>query len=52
MLTITASRFASALKDVTADAGWQALMPFRVGYPTLVPLPSPRRGVEEVTITA
>jgi hypothetical protein len=46
------SRFASALKDVTADAGWQALMPFRVGYPTLVPLPSPRRGVEEVTITA
>jgi hypothetical protein len=42
------SRFANALKDVTADAGWQALMPFRLGYPTLVPLPSPRRGAEEV----
>ena len=46
------SRFGNALKDLTADAGWQALMPFRLGYPTLVPLPSPRRGIQEVTIAA
>lgn len=42
------SRFGKALEDVTGDAGWHALMPFRLGYPTLVPLPSPRRQVEEV----
>jgi hypothetical protein len=44
------SRFGSALDNVIGDPGWHALMPFRLGYPTLVPLPSPRRHIEEVIV--
>jgi nitroreductase len=44
------SRFGNALKDIIGDPGWHALMPFRLGYPTLAPLPSPRRHVEEVIV--
>jgi hypothetical protein len=41
-------RFAAALKELVADAGWQALMPFRIGYPTVEAKPSPRRDVQSV----
>jgi len=44
------SRFGNALQDMIGDPGWHALMPFRLGYPTLAPLPSPRRHVEEVIV--
>lgn len=41
-------RFGNALKVLVADAGWQALMPFRIGYPTMEAKPSPRRDVHSV----
>jgi hypothetical protein len=44
------NRFGSALKDVTGDSAWQALMPFRLGYPTMAARASPRRHIEEVII--
>ena len=43
-------RFGSALKDMLGDPGWQALMPFRLGYPGAASLPSPRRDVSTVLI--
>ncbi len=39
-----------ALAELIGDADWQALMPFRIGYPTVTALASPRRAVEEVLI--
>lgn len=36
-------RFGSALAEIVGNIGWSALMPFRIGYPTAQPLPSPRR---------
>jgi hypothetical protein len=44
------NRFGSALRDVTGDSAWQALMPFRLGYPTMAARPSPRRHIEQVII--
>ncbi|MGC4106247.1 MAG: hypothetical protein QM753_07805 [Thermomicrobiales bacterium] len=36
------------LAALTGDTQWQAMMPFRIGYPTGVVLPSPRRPAEDV----
>lgn len=41
-------RFDSALKELVADADSQALMPFRIGYPTVEARPSPRRDLKSV----
>ena len=38
------------LAQLVGDSGWQALMPFRLGYPTVTPLASPRRWAEEVIV--
>jgi len=43
-------RFKRALADVTGDTAWHALMPFRLGYPTVIAQPSPRRHVEDVIV--
>ena len=43
-------RFGIALKELVADAGSQALMPFRIGYPTVAARPSPRRDLKSVLI--
>ena len=43
-------RFGNALKELVGDAGMQALMPFRVGYPTVEAKPSPRRDLKSVLI--
>lgn len=43
-------RFGIALKELVADAGIQALMPFRIGYPTVEAKPSPRRDVKTVLV--
>ena len=41
------SRFSDALSALT-PAGWQAVMAFRIGYPTETPCRAPRRWAEEV----
>jgi hypothetical protein len=43
-------RFGRALKEFVGDSGWEVLMPFRLGYPTVAALASPRRSVDEVVI--
>jgi hypothetical protein len=43
-------RFGNALKALAVGSGWQVLMPFRLGYPTVTALASPRRSVEEVVV--
>jgi hypothetical protein len=43
-------RFGNALKALLGDEGWQVLMPFRLGYPTRVGSPSPRRPVPSVLV--
>jgi hypothetical protein len=42
--------FGRALDDLVGDPGWQALMTFRVGYPTRPAALSPRRAAEAVLI--
>lgn len=42
--------FGNALKELIGDSHWQALMPFRMGYPLNDSLRSPRRSVEEVVV--
>ncbi len=37
-----------AVRGLVGEAGWHAIMPFRVGYPTGEALPSPRRGLSDV----
>lgn len=44
-----APQYARALSDLTGQA-WQAVMPFRVGYPTVPSQPSPRRSVQTVLV--
>ena len=44
------SRFGTALKELVADASSQALMPFRIGYPTVDSKPGPRRDLKAVLI--
>jgi hypothetical protein len=41
-------RFGDALKALIGDAPWEALMPFRLGYPTHEAFRSPRRAVNDV----
>jgi hypothetical protein len=43
------NEFSSALASLQ-PAGWQILFPFRVGYPTMTALESPRRPAEEVVM--
>jgi len=43
-------RFGRVLDELTKNTDWHGLMPFRLGYPTRVALPSPRRHIEEVII--
>jgi hypothetical protein len=47
----TANRFGVVLEQVAGNPAWQALMPFRFGYPTVTALASPRRTVGEVVFT-
>lgn len=42
--------FGMALNRLVADPAWQALMPFRLGYPLRAALPSPRRALEDVLL--
>ena len=43
-------RFGAALKELVVDANSQALMPFRIGYPTVAAKPSPRRDLKSVLV--
>jgi len=40
--------FGNAIAELIGDADWKGIMPFRIGYPTNMDLPSPRRGLEKV----
>ncbi len=42
--------YGAALRDLVGDPAWEALMPFRIGYPMREALPSPRRAVEDVLL--
>jgi hypothetical protein len=44
------SHFGEVLTKMVGDDRWAALMPFRVGYPTLPTLPSPRRDLQAVLL--
>jgi len=43
-------RFQRVLADLVGDASWQALMPFRLGHPTMPALRSPRRALADVLV--
>jgi hypothetical protein len=43
--------FGSALRELVANPNWQALFTFRIGYPTIGALSSPRRSVQEVVLS-
>ncbi len=43
--------YGAALRELVGDPAWQALMPFRIGYPLRAALPSPRRAVEDVLLS-
>jgi hypothetical protein len=45
-----APRFQGVLDALVGNPEWHALMPFRLGYPTVAALRSPRRPVDEVLI--
>ena len=38
----TGPDFASVLRDLVVEPGWEALVPFRIGRPTVEARPSPR----------
>jgi hypothetical protein len=42
--------FGDVLKELTGEPAWQALMPFRLGYPKREGRPSPRRAADEVLL--
>jgi hypothetical protein len=44
--------FTRAVAALLPDTGWQMVMPFRIGYPTLEAFLSPRRPAEEVVVQA
>jgi nitroreductase len=46
----TDPRFGNALREIVSDAG-DPIFAFRVGYPTVPSVASPRRGVEQVVYT-
>jgi hypothetical protein len=37
-----------AVAGLIGGETWHGIMPFRLGYPTVVALPSPRRGLDQV----
>ena len=41
--------FGTAVAALLPERGWAPVMPFRIGYPTIDPLPSPRRSAADVT---
>jgi hypothetical protein len=43
-------RFGRLLAELVGNDAWQALMPFRLGYPLNEAQPSPRRPVEDVLV--
>jgi nitroreductase len=43
-------RFTQAVAELMPEPSWQALMSFRIGYPTVQPLASPRRPAESVLV--
>ena len=43
-------RFTQVAADLMPEPGWQPLMSFRVGYPTVTASPSPRRRAESVLV--
>jgi hypothetical protein len=43
-------RLTQAAAQLMPEPGWQTLMSFRAGYPTVNPSPSPRYGAEAVLI--
>lgn len=45
-------RFGNALNTLIGDSGWQGVLTFRLGYPTVEIPPGPRRSAEEVTLQA
>jgi nitroreductase len=45
-----APRFQGVLNELVGQDGWQVLMPFRLGHPTVPALRSPRRQVSEVLV--
>lgn len=44
-------KFGNALRELIANPIWQALFTFRIGYPTIEALNSPRRSVQEVVVS-
>lgn len=44
-------KFGNALRELIANPIWKALFTFRIGYPTIEALNSPRRSVQEVVIS-
>lgn len=42
--------FGNALADLAGRGKWEALMPFRIGYPLHEALPSPRRALHDVIV--
>ena len=44
--------FGNALRALIANPNWQALMTFRIGYPTVEALSSPRRSIQDVMFSS
>ena len=44
--------FGNALMELIANPNWQALMTFRIGYPTMEASSSPRRSIQEVVFSS
>ncbi len=44
--------FGGALRELIADQTWQALMTFRIRYPTIEALSSPSRSVQQVIVSS
>jgi len=42
--------FTNEVAAMIPEAGWQAVMPFRIGYPIVDALESPRRPAEDVVV--
>ena len=45
-----APNFSNSVAAMIPDDGWHAIMPFRIGYPTVDALESPRRPAEDVVV--
>ena len=43
--------FGNAIRELIPNPNWQALFTFRIGYPTVEALSSPRSSVQEVVVT-